>query len=335
MSLNKIRNIKISGITSIVPSYISLEEFGDIREIKVRRSVFEQTSSDLAFFAANRLLSFKKIDLEEVGVILFISRTPDYRSPTTAAILQGRLGLSVDCICYDINKGNNGFNSGIITGASILSSINKKYGLILLGDTPSKLNHSETFFSPIESDAGTAILLERTEKDDYEIISFHQAFGEYFKEMCVPKGGFRYYDPSNLFDSTIKENFNLIFEKVNIQEFLLTRLQEFEEEIKSLIPENSIPLYHSQLALLGTSIFTKTNEFVLKEFGNTYSSNIPLQLEFHSKITTSQDALSFSCNSFGEGLELSSINFKINPSDILSSNISNDFFQDFRVNHEM
>lgn len=322
-------------MASTVPSVTSSEMFGHIPDVKVRRSHFEQTSSDLAFDAAQRVLSEKNIELVEVGILLFISRTPDYRSPITAAVLQGRLGLSTDCICYDINKGSNGFTSGIITGASILSCINKRYGLVLLGDTPSKLNHAGTLFSQIDSDSGTAVLLERTENDDFEIVSFHQAFGQYFKEMFVPKGGFRYYNALNLFDSTVKENFNLIFEKENIQEFLSTRLHEFEEEIESFIPINSIRLNHSQLILLGNSLSSETHESVIKNFGNTYSSNIPLQMEFHAQRATSEDSMNFSCNSFGEGLELSSLNFMINPADILPSCISNDFFLDFRVNHEL
>ncbi|MFD2201834.1 hypothetical protein [Shivajiella indica] len=335
MSLIIAKNIKISGMATTVPELSSIEAFESFLEVKVRRSPFEQTSSDLAFDAGQRIIENKGLDLDQVGALLFISRTPDYRSPNTAAVLQGRLGLSIDCACYDINKGSNGFQTGLVTAASILNAINKKYALVLFGDTPSKFNHEQTYFSKIDSDAGSAVLLEKVGEEHLEISSFHQSFGERFRDFAVPKGGFRGYNPSILFDSTDKDNFNLVFEREKIQGFLKSNLEKFKDEVEDFFPENSTRVFHSQLPLLGCTNQHESSLFVIKEFGNTYCSNIPLQLEFFAKQKSSGGNFAFSCVSFGEGLELSFIGFSIDALDILPTHVSNEFFEDFRVNHDM
>jgi 3-oxoacyl-[acyl-carrier-protein] synthase-3 len=338
MSFSVSNSVKIIGITSTIPEVSGKRYFQHISHINVRRSPDEQTASDLAFDAASRILIAKDIDLTEVGVLVFVSRTPDYRSPTTAAVLQGRLGISVDCICYDVNRGSSGFAAGVQLVSSILINLNKKYGMVLLGDTPSKFDPTDTYFSAIESDAASAVLLEKSAADQ-NISSFYKSFGSNFKDFSILKGGFRYYNPSEKFDSTLKSNFEVTFNEDAIKDILSTELNTFLSDIKSVNLKTQHEFYHSQLALLVHDAFQhltdQTNVSVLREYGNTYGSNLPLQLADFVGFEKLTDKIAVSCNSFGEGLELCYLHFELDPFVILETTISNNHFEDYRVSHEM
>ncbi|MGY6522255.1 MAG: hypothetical protein ACXIUD_11020 [Mongoliitalea sp.] len=333
-----LENVKIAGVATSVPPVSSRTSFENVSAINVRRSSVEQTASDLAFDAATRVLAAKNIDVSEIGFLLFISRTPDYRSPITAAVLQGRLGLSIDCICYDLNKGSNGFITGILTGASILSTINKSYGLVLVGDTPSKLVHEGTFFSPIESDAGSAILLEKEIGDAPSIVGNTLTLSSSFKDFSIPKGGFRYYGMGEEFDATVKENFQLIFQKEAIFDRISSEINEFIKGHEQKVSNNSSLFFHSMMDLLNLPSVPHEEEIAIqavKDFGNTYGSNIPIQLALKAKTFDQDEQVEFFCISFGEGLELSSITFSLNSSNILPTTVCTDIFDDFRITHEM
>ena len=72
----------------------------------------DQAASDLAFEAAVKVLSAGP-DIAEIDALIFVSQSPDYHLPTTACILQDRLGLSQRCLAFDINQGCSGFVIGL------------------------------------------------------------------------------------------------------------------------------------------------------------------------------------------------------------------------------
>ena len=144
----------------------------------------------MAFEAALKVLSDSGVDKEEIGVIIFLTTTPDYRSPATAMVLQNRLGVNPDCIAFDINSGGNGFLHGLEVGASLLKSTSKDVALVLLGDTPSK-----QFMKPEDDglnyiDAASAVLCRKTSEE--EIWNFsNYTKSEYFEKYILKKGGYR------------------------------------------------------------------------------------------------------------------------------------------------
>ncbi|HEX8449716.1 MAG TPA: hypothetical protein VF652_09010, partial [Allosphingosinicella sp.] len=64
-----------------------------------------ETAADLAFEAARRLLSKGACAAEEIDFLIFCSQAPDYILPTTACLLQERLGLRRDIGAMDFNLG--------------------------------------------------------------------------------------------------------------------------------------------------------------------------------------------------------------------------------------
>ena len=143
-----IKNIEITGIQAAVPcnevdnmQYISqlsnhrIKKQIELTGIKKRRVTLEkQKASDLATEAAKKLMKTLKWKETEAEVLIFVTQSPDLQRPSTAFLIQNRLGLSSKCMVYDINFGCNGTIVGLITLGSILQTTKGK-GLLLLGES--------------------------------------------------------------------------------------------------------------------------------------------------------------------------------------------------------
>ena len=103
-----IKNIEIAGIQAAVPcnevdnmQYISqlsnhrIKKQIELTGIKKRRVTLEkQKASDLATEAAKKLMKTLKWKETEVEVLIFVTQSPDLQRPSTAFLIQNRLGLS-------------------------------------------------------------------------------------------------------------------------------------------------------------------------------------------------------------------------------------------------
>lgn len=176
MAFYTFQDIAIDGLAAAVPKGIYAAE--------------EQTASDLGYVAARALLDFKKITAESLGAVIFVSKTPDYRSPATATVLHNRLGLSTDCIAYDINLGGAGFIYGLQAGASVAGAINKPYVLLVIGDTVSKQLDGR-FINDFDLRDGAAAFLIGQKKDAQPVFISLMADGNGYSSFMVPGGGFR------------------------------------------------------------------------------------------------------------------------------------------------
>ena len=119
MAFFNFQNIHVAGIACTVPknevkteSYRyffgdeEVEKFMEMTGVRAsRRTLEHQTCSDLGFRAASELLAHKGVKPEEIGAIIFSSHSPDYRRPATAFVLQYRLGVPKEAVCYDISLG--------------------------------------------------------------------------------------------------------------------------------------------------------------------------------------------------------------------------------------
>ena len=61
-------------------------------------------------------------DPSSIDALIVITQTPDYAVPATACVLQHRLGLSEDCIAFDVNLGCSAYVYGLWLAATMISS---------------------------------------------------------------------------------------------------------------------------------------------------------------------------------------------------------------------
>ena len=68
-----------------------------------------ECASDLGVAAAQKLFERQGIDPASIDFLLFCTQSPDYPLPTTACLMQSRLGLPTSCGAWDLNLGCSGF----------------------------------------------------------------------------------------------------------------------------------------------------------------------------------------------------------------------------------
>ena len=91
--------------------------------IKERHITTElETASDLAVGAAEKLFEENKFDRSKVDYLIFVTQSADYHLPTTACLIQTRLGLSNKITAIDINLGCSGFVTGLSLAKAIIVS---------------------------------------------------------------------------------------------------------------------------------------------------------------------------------------------------------------------
>ena len=124
-----------------------------------------ETAVDLAFKAGMKLLS-NISDIEDIDLLILVTQSPDYVLPTSACILQDRLGLSKNCMAFDVNLGCSGFVYALSIAGGLIESCVARKGLILCADTYSKyIGKNDRTCRPLFSDGAAATLVESSEID--------------------------------------------------------------------------------------------------------------------------------------------------------------------------
>lgn len=148
-----------------------------------------ETTADLCFEAAELIINSENIDRSSIDGLVFVSQTFDYYNPATSCVLQARLGLSKECVCFDISFGCSGYINGIFQAASLISSGACHKVLVLAGDTNSKMADKEEKSSyMVFGDAGSATIVSEGEGS----LGFHIMTNGYdYQTVINTESGFR------------------------------------------------------------------------------------------------------------------------------------------------
>ena len=103
----------------------------------------DEFASDLAVKAANKLFSEHVINRENIDFIIYCTQSADYFLPTTACILQTKLGLSNNCGALDFNLGCSGYVYGLAICKGLISAGIAKNILFITSETYSKYIHPQ------------------------------------------------------------------------------------------------------------------------------------------------------------------------------------------------
>ena len=90
--------------------------------------------SDIATMAARKAIEISGIDPQEIGCMVNTSIMKDYIEPSVASFVHGNLGLSPNCINYDIGNACLGFINGIFNVGLMIESKMIRYGLVVAGE---------------------------------------------------------------------------------------------------------------------------------------------------------------------------------------------------------
>jgi len=103
----------------------------------------EETSSDLAVAAAEKLFRQQRVDPATIDFVLFCTQTPDYPLPTTSCLIQDRLSLPTHCGALDFNLGCSGYVYGLAMADGLIQSGVAERILFLTAETYSKFIDAE------------------------------------------------------------------------------------------------------------------------------------------------------------------------------------------------
>lgn len=348
--LSTVKNIRIGGIAAAVSNnWTSLLDCSDedasiVKKFTRKTGVkgrynagIKQTTSDFCYVAAKKLLEEKNVNLNEIGVLVFVTQTSDYTLPATACLLQDRLGLSRDCIAFDVNLGCSGFTCGLNIAMSLLNNSNKNKALLLAGDTSakeknpnytSKTAHSATM---LFGDSGTATLLEKCE-EAYDINMISKTNGEGYKAIITPYGGWR--NPL----APIGKSYGAIMDDVEVFNFACSEVPELLKETMKI--SNKTPDDYDCLVLHQANLFimkqvAKRSGFSMDKtlvsldvFGNTSSSSVPISMvKEYGESSENKDIHALMCG-FGVGLSWSTVDCIVNTADILPLIHTDEYFED-------
>ncbi|MDP7276663.1 MAG: beta-ketoacyl-ACP synthase III [Planctomycetaceae bacterium] len=120
----------------------------------------EQATSDLCVEASRRAIRAAKIDPSEIDLVLVGTFTPDYNCPSTACLVQDKLGL--DAPAVDLQAACSGFMYSLVTGAQFVATGNSKLALIIGGDCNSRIvDPLDRRIAPLFGDGAGAVLLSQ------------------------------------------------------------------------------------------------------------------------------------------------------------------------------
>ena len=160
----------------------------------VRRHICtsDEIASDLAVKAAEKLFE-QGADRNNVEFLLYCTQSPDYFLPTTACVLQDRLGLSESCGALDYNLGCSGYIYGLSLAKGLIESGQVNNVLLITSETYSKYIHPEdNTVRPLFGDGASATFVEAEETDVEGLSGFvFGTKGKDYDKLIVPVGGMR------------------------------------------------------------------------------------------------------------------------------------------------
>ena len=120
-----------------------------------------ECSSDLGVKAAEKLFAEFEIDPATIDFLLFCTQTPDYPLPTTACLIQDRLGLPTSCGALDFNLGCSGYVYGLSLCDGLIRSGAAKRILFITAETYTKLiDKEDRTLRTIFGDGAAATLID-------------------------------------------------------------------------------------------------------------------------------------------------------------------------------
>lgn len=308
---NSKRKAKITAICSYLPEKVltnedlvnefedwSIDKIYDKTGIKERHIADDnECASDLGVVAAKRLFNEGLCKPEEIDFLLFCTQSPDYFLPTTACLIQDRLGLPKSCGAFDFNLGCSGFVYGLSLAKGFIESNLANKILLITAETYSKYIHpKDKSVRTIFGDGAAATLIEAVESNNEFIGPFvFGTDGSGAENLIVPTGGLRQKRDSNSCieytdkSGNVRSKDNLYMNGVEIYNFTLGTVPSV---FNSLLKKSGYSIDE-----IDYFVFHQANKFMLEalrkklgilperfynnieNIGNTVSSTIPIALE--------------------------------------------------------
>lgn len=286
---------RIAGTGSYLPENIvtnqDLEKMVDTTDQWIRErtgierrhiAVEGQTTVDLAEPAARRAIEAAGLEPGDIDLIVFATSTPDKIFPSSACILQARLGIR-GCPAFDIQAVCSGFVYALATAEKFVKTGSSKKALVIGAEVFSRIiNWDDRGTCVLFGDGAGAVVLEASEETG--ILSTHiHADGRYEDLLHVPCGIADGYDQVKAGKAFVEMKGNEVFKvAVNtlgkIVDETLDANQMQKSDVDWLVPHQAnlriIAATAKKLNMPMDRVVVTVNEH-----GNTSAASIPLALD--------------------------------------------------------
>lgn len=256
-------------------------------------AVETETAGDMAEKAARKLLEEYDILPSTIDFVLFCTQSPDYLLPSTACILQHRLGIPVTAGAFDYNLGCSGCIYGLAVAQGLIAAGVAENVLLLTAETYTKyLHQSDKSNRSIFGDGAAACLISN---EGFAAIGRFSlgTDGSGADKLIVRTGGARQKQPTGRSEEDVEGHVRyddyLYMDGGGIFNFTLETVPILMEKVreKNCLVEDEIDLY----------VFHQANKFMLdtirkvcgipkdkyyvqlEETGNTVSSTVMIALK--------------------------------------------------------
>ncbi|MGA2005157.1 MAG: beta-ketoacyl-ACP synthase III [Terriglobales bacterium] len=299
--MSTLQRVKISALGTYVPPRLltnaDLEKMVDTTNewIMERVGIRERhlvdkgvAASDLAVAAVKKLLESHPFDLQDVDLIVVGTVTPDMMYPSTACLVQHKLGIA-NTWGFDVSAGCSGFLYALNTGAKFVESGQYKKVLVIGSDVNSSMtDFTDRAVCIIFGDGAGAVLLEPAGDGDGAGIIDHvaQVEGMGGQFLYMPGGGS--LNPAS--HETVDQKMHYIHQDgKNVFKYAVKKMSEMTERIlaKNKLTGKDVDCFISHQA--NRRIITATANRLgmpmekviinIERFGNTTAGTIPIAMQ--------------------------------------------------------
>ena len=297
--MKSLRPVRIAGLSTYVPPRVltngDLEKLVDTSDewILQRTGIRERhvvdpgvATSDLALEAAVGAVAQAGLTPADIEFIVVGTTTPDTIFPSTACVLQEKLGAS-RAWGFDLGAACSGFTYALTVGAQMIATGAHDHVLVVGADTMSSIiDYTDRTTCILFGDGAGAAVLSPAGEDDPAIMDFaHEIDGSGGPSLCMPAGGSRLPASHETIDTRmhyVKQDGQAVFK------FAVRKTEEISRRVldRNGLKPADLDLFVSHQA--NRRIISAAAERLglpeskviinLEQFGNTTGATIPLAL---------------------------------------------------------
>jgi len=238
--------------------------------IRTRRKAVGEDTSDMAYKAALDVLNKTNFDKERIDAIIVATITPDFASPSMAAMVQAKLELNHrDITCFDLNAACTGFVYALQVAAALLATPLYRHILVIGSENLTKvLDYTDRNTCILFGDGAGAMLVNQGTKD--QVAHFYTASEGDLEDVLTVK-------------DVLKMQGRRVFKfAINVVEKSIIRLLELDQTelsfITKIIPHQAN--YRIIEAVADMKHIPLEKFFLnLEHYGNTSAASIPIAMD--------------------------------------------------------
>lgn len=335
---------KITGVLSVIPKNFKTfdEEMENYNADKARTKRLKMvmgyekhhivedgvTVSDLAVFGMEYLFKNNLLKPEEISALVLVTESPDHFLPPTSNIIQGRLNLSTDIFCIDINQGCAGYIVGLMEAFSLLEQSDMKKIVLINADILSRKTCKEDRNSyPLVGDAISITIVENSAENTL-IQGEIKMDGSRADVLMIPAGGFRM--PSTPETAIIREDKdgnrrsldNLVMQGREVFHFVQTEVPPLVfgllERVGITKDDVDWYMFHQPNKFMVDKLaeeigipYEKIPSNIVTNFGNASGVTVPLNITFNIGEKLLNETFRVCLAGFGVGLTWGAVVLKL------------------------